>query len=169
MLSILNALTLALSVVSAKPQARQSATLKSAAASSSSSSMGARYFGAALAAGHLSNVSDPNFARVGMEQFSGATPENEMKWYVQLPYDSSLKECLSVAMLIFLFFFLALSLSFFLSPSAYPYGRDATEPEQGVFTFDQADQVASFAVEHGMKLRGHTFVWHRYVRFNAFL
>lgn len=41
-------------------------------------------------------------------------------------------------------------------------GRDATEPEQGVFTFDQADQVASFAVEHGMKLRGHTFVWHRY-------
>lgn len=47
-------------------------TLKSAA--------GSRYFGAALAQGHLQNASDPKFAQFGSAQFSGATPENEMKW-----------------------------------------------------------------------------------------
>lgn len=77
----LSTLVLALSSASATPFSRQTTTLKAAAGSTSSSTMGARYFGAALAAPHLSNVSDPNFARVGMEQFSGATPENEMKWY----------------------------------------------------------------------------------------
>lgn len=38
-----------------------------------------------------------------------------------------------------------------------------------MFTFDQGDQVASFAVEHDMKLRGHTLVWHRYVVRSALL
>jgi len=47
-------------------------TLKSAA--------GSRYFGAAIAQAHLQNASDPKFAQFGMQQFSGATPENEMKW-----------------------------------------------------------------------------------------
>ena len=56
----------------ASPARRQSTTLKAAA--------GSRYFGAALAAPHLSNASDPNFALFAREQFSGATPENEMKW-----------------------------------------------------------------------------------------
>ncbi|KAI5121546.1 hypothetical protein M0805_002605 [Coniferiporia weirii] len=37
---------------------------------------------------------------------------------------------------------------------------DATEPSQGVFTFDQGDQVALFAVSNEMRLRGHTLVWH---------
>lgn len=52
---------------------RAAATLKAAA--------GSRYFGAALAAPHLSNASDPNFHLFAMQQFSGATPENEMKWF----------------------------------------------------------------------------------------
>lgn len=52
---------------------RAAATLKAAA--------GSRYFGAALAAPHLSNASDPNFHVFAMQQFSGATPENEMKWF----------------------------------------------------------------------------------------
>lgn len=43
-----------------------------------------RYFGAALAASHLSNSSDPTFARLAAAEFSGATPENEMKWCVAL-------------------------------------------------------------------------------------
>ena len=47
-------------------------TLKAAAAP--------RYFGAAVAQGHLQNASDPKFASVGSAQFSGATPENEIKW-----------------------------------------------------------------------------------------
>jgi len=49
-------------------------TLKQAAGASG------RYFGAALAQPHLQNASDPNFARVAAIQFSGVTPENEMKW-----------------------------------------------------------------------------------------
>ncbi|EIN11129.1 hypothetical protein PUNSTDRAFT_119286 [Punctularia strigosozonata HHB-11173 SS5] len=101
---------LACVVVNASPHVeRQSATLKAAA--------GARYFGAALGVGHLQNASDPNFASLAATQFSGSTPENEMKW-------------------------------------------DATEPEQGVFTFAQGDVIQQFAAAHGHKLRGHTLVWH---------
>ena len=57
------------SYVAASPAAT---TLKAAA--------GARYFGAALAQGHLQNQSDTMFATLAAQQFSGATPENEMKW-----------------------------------------------------------------------------------------
>ena len=60
------------------PLSPRAATLKSAA-----EAQAGRYFGAALAAPHLSNVSDPNFHLFAMAQFSGATPENEMKWYAQ--------------------------------------------------------------------------------------
>lgn len=37
---------------------------------------------------------------------------------------------------------------------------DATEPQPGVFTFDQGDAIVSFAREHGMQVRGHTLVWY---------
>ena len=59
-------------LVSVLPVNAASSTLKSAA--------GARYFGAALAQGHLQNRSDTMFAALAAQQFSGATPENEMKW-----------------------------------------------------------------------------------------
>ncbi|KLO10182.1 glycoside hydrolase [Schizopora paradoxa] len=108
MLSLLVPVLLSLNVLSSPHEARQSTTLKAAASP--------RYFGAALGAGHLSNVSDPKFAEFGAAQFSGATPENEMKW-------------------------------------------DFTEPEQGVFTFDQANQVAAFAKANNQILRGHNLVW----------
>ncbi|EJD00358.1 uncharacterized protein FOMMEDRAFT_135951 [Fomitiporia mediterranea MF3/22] len=106
-------LILSVSLLSiASPTKRQAGTLKQAA--------GARYFGAALATPHLQNASDPKFALFAQEQYSGATPENEMKW-------------------------------------------DATEPNQGMFTFQQGDVVASFAVANDMRLRGHTLVWHKYL------
>ncbi|KAH9894868.1 endo-beta-1,4-glucanase [Cubamyces lactineus] len=38
---------------------------------------------------------------------------------------------------------------------------DATEPEQGVFTFTLADQIANLATSHGQLLRGHNCVWHQ--------
>ncbi|KAI0768783.1 endo-beta-1,4-glucanase [Trametes elegans] len=38
---------------------------------------------------------------------------------------------------------------------------DATEPEQGVFTFAQGDQIANLARSRGMLLRGHNCVWHQ--------
>ncbi|KAI8993824.1 endo-beta-1,4-glucanase [Trametes punicea] len=38
---------------------------------------------------------------------------------------------------------------------------DATEPEQGVFTFTEADQIANLATSHGQLLRGHNCVWHQ--------
>ncbi|CAM3748215.1 endo-1,4-beta-xylanase [Marinicrinis lubricantis] len=33
-------------------------------------------------------------------------------------------------------------------------------PEEHVYTFDDADRIVQFAREHGMKVRGHTLVWH---------
>jgi endo-1,4-beta-xylanase len=36
---------------------------------------------------------------------------------------------------------------------------DATEPQEGRFTFATADAEVSFAVAHGMKIRGHNLVW----------
>ena len=43
------------------------------------------YFGAALGQGHLQNTSDTMFKKLAKQQFSGATPENEMKWLVTYP------------------------------------------------------------------------------------
>ncbi|MGY1502592.1 endo-1,4-beta-xylanase [Streptomyces sp. QTS52] len=37
---------------------------------------------------------------------------------------------------------------------------DATESARGSFTFTAADQIVSHAQSHGMKVRGHTLVWH---------
>jgi endo-1,4-beta-xylanase len=37
---------------------------------------------------------------------------------------------------------------------------DATEPQQGQFTFTAADQIYNWATSHGMKVRGHTLAWH---------
>ncbi|MFF4715965.1 endo-1,4-beta-xylanase [Streptomyces eurythermus] len=37
---------------------------------------------------------------------------------------------------------------------------DATEPTRNTFTFTAADQIAGHAQSKGMKLRGHTLVWH---------
>lgn len=37
---------------------------------------------------------------------------------------------------------------------------DATQPTEGVFTFARADTLAAFAREHGLRVRGHTLVWH---------
>ncbi|HEU5080799.1 MAG TPA: endo-1,4-beta-xylanase [Opitutaceae bacterium] len=37
---------------------------------------------------------------------------------------------------------------------------DATEPSDGVFNFARADALANFARAHGLRMRGHTMVWH---------
>jgi endo-1,4-beta-xylanase len=37
---------------------------------------------------------------------------------------------------------------------------DATEPQQGVFTFANADRIVSHARSRGMSVRGHTLAWH---------
>ncbi|WP_052339553.1 endo-1,4-beta-xylanase [Gorillibacterium massiliense] len=34
------------------------------------------------------------------------------------------------------------------------------QPEEGIFTFDKADSILAFAKRHGMRMRGHTLVWH---------
>ncbi len=36
-----------------------------------------------------------------------------------------------------------------------------TQPEEGTFTFERSDRIIAFAREHGMKVRGHTLVWHQ--------
>ena len=38
---------------------------------------------------------------------------------------------------------------------------DATEPQQGVFTFEDGDKLVAFAEQHKMRVRGHTLVWHQ--------
>ncbi|SCL44094.1 endo-1,4-beta-xylanase (glycosyl hydrolase family 10) [Micromonospora citrea] len=37
---------------------------------------------------------------------------------------------------------------------------DATEPQQGVFTFANADRIVNHARSRGMSVRGHTLAWH---------
>ncbi|MEU3454664.1 endo-1,4-beta-xylanase [Micromonospora sp. NPDC006766] len=37
---------------------------------------------------------------------------------------------------------------------------DATEPSQNQFRYPGADQIVSHAQAHGMKVRGHTLLWH---------
>jgi endo-1,4-beta-xylanase len=38
---------------------------------------------------------------------------------------------------------------------------EVVHPAPEVFDFSQGDQVVDFAMRHGMKVRGHTLVWHR--------
>lgn len=35
-----------------------------------------------------------------------------------------------------------------------------TEPQQGRFTYTEADRIVNFALEHDMALKGHTLVWY---------
>lgn len=36
----------------------------------------------------------------------------------------------------------------------------AVEPLQGEYKYTLADEVYDFAVQNGMKVRGHTLIWH---------
>jgi len=38
---------------------------------------------------------------------------------------------------------------------------DATEPQQGVFNFTNADRIVNHARSQGMSVRGHTLAWHQ--------
>jgi len=38
---------------------------------------------------------------------------------------------------------------------------DQIEPTRGGFTFTAADQIVTFAMQNGMKVKGHTLVWHK--------
>ncbi len=38
---------------------------------------------------------------------------------------------------------------------------EVVHPESQSFDFSQADEIVDFAFEHGMKVRGHTLVWHQ--------
>ncbi|WSC18116.1 endo-1,4-beta-xylanase [Streptomyces brevispora] len=73
-----------------------------------------RYFGTAVAAGHLGESA---YASTLDTEFNMVTPENEMKW-------------------------------------------DAVEGTRNSFGFGPADQIVSHAQGKGMKVRGHTLVWH---------
>jgi endo-1,4-beta-xylanase len=37
---------------------------------------------------------------------------------------------------------------------------ESVHPQPGIYTFDDADAIADFARANGMRLRGHTLVWH---------
>jgi endo-1,4-beta-xylanase len=38
---------------------------------------------------------------------------------------------------------------------------ETVHPERQAFDFSQGDQIVDFAIRHGMKVRGHTLVWHQ--------
>lgn len=37
---------------------------------------------------------------------------------------------------------------------------ESLHPAEDTYTFEKADEIADFAASNGMKLRGHTLVWH---------
>ncbi|MDF9844309.1 MULTISPECIES: endo-1,4-beta-xylanase [unclassified Paenibacillus] len=37
---------------------------------------------------------------------------------------------------------------------------ESVHPQEEVYTFDHADELAAFARKHGLAMRGHTLVWH---------
>jgi endo-1,4-beta-xylanase len=92
------------------------APVSSSAASTLGSAAAARgrVFGAAVANSHLG---ESQYVNTWDAEFSGVTPENEMKW-------------------------------------------DTTEPSRGTFRFGAADAIVSHAQGRGMRVRGHTLVWH---------
>jgi endo-1,4-beta-xylanase len=92
----------------APPPSGAASTLGSAAAARG------RVFGAAVANGHLG---ESQYVNTLDAEFSGVTPENEMKW-------------------------------------------DATERSRGSFSFGAADAIVAHAQGRGMRVRGHTLVWH---------
>ncbi|MEV0232763.1 lectin [Nonomuraea sp. NPDC050786] len=101
-LGVLTALTVT------TPASAAASTLGAAAAQSG------RYFGAAVAAGHLGESA---YVTTWDREFNGVTAENEMKW-------------------------------------------GPIEPSRGSFNWGPADQIVNHAVSKGMKIRGHTLVWH---------
>lgn len=40
---------------------------------------------------------------------------------------------------------------------------DALEPQRGTFNWTDADAAVDFAEKHGMKVRGHTLIWHNQI------
>jgi endo-1,4-beta-xylanase len=69
-------------------------------------------------------------------EFGQITPGNSMKW-VNHPENFNKIECSRVNM------------------------KDATEPSNGVFSFTNGDQIASFAKANGQLLRGHNLAWYQ--------
>ncbi|WP_169945445.1 lectin [Microbispora sp. H11081] len=90
------------------PAGATAGTLGAAAAQSG------RYFGTAVAAGHLN---DSTYVATWDREFNSVTAENEMKW-------------------------------------------GPIEPSRNSFNWGSADQIVNHAVSKGMKVRGHTLVWH---------
>lgn len=78
-------------------------------------------------------------------EYSGATPENEMKWSV----NSRLRLELCVV------------------NSPMTCDREIIEPFQNVFNFTPGDTIRDFARAHDYTLRGHTLVWHKCVDIDA--
>jgi len=37
----------------------------------------------------------------------------------------------------------------------------SVHPQEGVYTFEQADQIVEFAQQNGMRMIGHTLIWHQ--------
>lgn len=38
-----------------------------------------------------------------------------------------------------------------------------TEPQQGHYTYEEADEIIAYALKNKMMLRGHTLIWHEEV------
>jgi endo-1,4-beta-xylanase len=97
---------------------------------------------------------------IGIVGFSGAAPEQSLR---EAAHSSGILIGAAVrpALLSEVAYAATLAREFNMVEPEDALKWEVVHPAQESYDFSQGDQVVDFAARHGMKVRGHTLVWHR--------
>jgi endo-1,4-beta-xylanase len=96
----------------------------------------------------------------GFAGFSGTTPEQSLREAAQVS-GMLIGTAVRPAQLFEAAYASTLAREFNMVEPEDALKWEVVHPEPHSFDFSQADQVVDFAIGHGMKVRGHTLVWHQ--------